>query len=204
MISRKLLNVLINWSIEFGPIGIFFVMLGIVGENPQGFVESTAVFTLATIIALAVSYKREGHMAIFAAVAGAFIIGFGIVTVVTNNPHVFMFKDTAYNGFFALTLLPGLFTKKGYLKFFFNSLFDLTEQGWFKLSLHYFILFAVIAIVNEIIWRNYPQDVWIISKYIATFSTIALGFCEIPLGKKYRNSTASAWGVRLTSKSDTV
>ncbi len=202
MISRKLLNILINWSIEFGPIGIFFIMLATLGDTENGFVTSTAAFTIVTIMALTASYKREGHVAVFAAVAGTFIIGFGVATVVTHDPHLFMFKDTAYNGFFALVLLPGLFVKKGYLKFFVNSLFDLTDRGWFKLSFHYFILFTLIAVSNEIIWRNYPQEVWIISKYIATFATIALGFCEIPLGKKHRNPTASAWGVRITSKSD--
>jgi hypothetical protein len=65
-------------------------------------------------------------------------------------------------------------------------------------------LFAAIAIVNEFMWRNYPQEIWIISKYIATFSTVLLGFCEIPLGKRYRNPTASAWGVRVTSKADSI
>ena len=200
--SRKLQNILINWAVEFGPIAIFFIMLAIMGETPSGFVLSTGVFTLGTIVALTVSYVREGRIALFAAVAGAFIVGFGIVTVISDNPNVFMFKDTAYNGFFALVLLPGLIARKGSLKLFFNSLFDLTEEGWFKLSFHYFILFALIAVSNEFIWRHYPQTVWIVSKYIATFSTVALGFCEIPLGKKYRNPTASAWGVRVTSRSD--
>jgi intracellular septation protein len=202
--SRKLFNVLVNWSIEFGPIGIFFIMLFFMGETPHGFVLATGVFTIGTIVALATAYFREGRLAIFAAVAGAFIVGFGIATVITHNPHVFMFKDTAYNGFFALVLLPGLLKGKGYLKFFFHGLFDLKEEGWFKLSFHYFILFALIATVNEFMWRLYPQEIWIVSKYIATFATIALGFCEIPLGKKYRNPTATAWGVKVTSNSDTV
>ena len=198
----KLRNILINWSIEFAPIMIYFAMLAAYGDTQAGFVISTGVFTLCTILALVVAYVREGRVAIFAAVAGAFIVCFGAATVWLDNPHVFMFEATAYNGFFALVLLPGLLVGKGNLKVFFIGLFDLKEEGWFKLSLHYFILFAVIAITNEFIWRTYSQEVWIITKYVASAWTIALGFAEIPLGKKYRNPTASAWGVRVTSKSD--
>jgi intracellular septation protein len=198
----KLRNILINWSIEFAPIIIYFAMLALIGDTRPGFVLSTAVFTFATILALMVAYVREGRIAIFAGVAGAFIVGFGIATVWLDDPHVFMFETTAYNAFFALVLLPGLFMGRGDLKLFFIGLFDLQEEGWFKLSLHYFILFVIIAVSNEIVWRMYPQTVWIIVKYIASASTIGLGFLEIPLGKKYRNPTASAWGVRVTSKAD--
>jgi intracellular septation protein len=198
----KLRNILINWSIEFAPIIIYFAMLALIGDTRPGFVLSTAVFTFVTILALMVAYVREGRIAIFAGVAGAFIVGFGIATVWLDDPHVFMFETTAYNAFFALVLLPGLFMGRGDLKLFFIGLFDLQEEGWFKLSLHYFILFVIIAVSNEIVWRMYPQTVWIIVKYIASASTIGLGFLEIPLGKKYRNPTASAWGVRVTSKAD--
>jgi intracellular septation protein len=198
----KLRNILINWSIEFAPIIIYFVMLWVMGDTQRGFVISTGVFTLSTVTALAVAYAREERIAIFAGVAGIFIIGFGIATVWLDNPHVFMFETTAYNAFFALVLLPGLFSGKGGLKHFFIGLFDLQEEGWYKLSLHYFILFVAIAVSNEYVWRTFSQETWIIVKYVASASTIGLGFFEIPLGKRYRNPTASAWGVRVTSKAD--
>lgn len=198
----KLRNILINWSIEFAPIIIYFAMLAAIGDTRPGFVLSTAVFTLCTVFALAVAYIREERIAVFAGVAGAFIVGFGVATVLIDNPHIFMFETTAYNAFFALVLLPGLFMGRGDLKLFFIGLFDLKEEGWYKLSLHYCILFILIAISNEIVWRMYPQTVWIIVKYLSSISTIGLGFLEIPLGKKYRNPSASAWGVRVTSKAD--
>lgn len=200
--SRKWQNILINWAVEFGPMGVFFGMLAFVGNDSKGFVVATGMFTLATILALLTAYIREGRVAIFALVAGAFIVVFGLATVYFDKPWIFQFEATMYHSFLALVLLPGLLRKHGSLKIFFIGLFDLKERGWFLISVHYFILFIVIAITNEFIWRTYPQSVWIIYKYIATISTIALGVCEIPVGKKYRNASATAWGVRTTSKSD--
>lgn len=200
--SRKWQNIIINWSIEFGPIAIFFSMLAFAGETERAFVIATGIFTVTTVIALMAAYIREKRIALFAAIAGTFIVGFGVATVYFDDPHLFMIKDTAYNGFLAIFLLPGLLVGKGNLKHLFEGLFDLKEEGWFKLSLHYFILFVCIAVANEFIWRNLSQTIWIISKYVATGATVGLGFCEIPLGKKYRNPSASAWGVKVTSKAD--
>lgn len=198
----KARNIIINWSIEFAPIILYFVLLAISGDSKTGFVISTGIFTLMTALALFVAYTREGRIAVFAGLSGLFIIVFGVATVWFDMPWVFMFEATVYNSIFALILLPGLLTGKGYLKKFFIGLFDIDDRGWFILSFRYFLLFLLTAIVNEYIWRNYSQSAWIINKYIASASAILLGFFQIPLGKRHRNPTASSWGVRVTSKAD--
>jgi len=187
---------LINWSIEFGPIILFFIALGLFGHTTEGFVGSTALFTVATIITLVASYIREKRIALFPIVAGASIIFFGFGTVFFNDPIIFIVKDSIYNGLFAIVLLIGLVQGKGYLKLFFSTLFDMQDEGWRILSFRWMIMFILLAVSNELIWRLCSQNVWVYYKFISTVITTVFGFYQIVLAKRFRNPTASTWGMR--------
>lgn len=192
-------NILINWSVEFGPIVLFFVSLKILGESSAGFVFSTALFTGATILALLVAYLQDKRIALFPIISGIFVIIFGITTVYFNQPYVFIIKDSLYNGFFSLLLLVGLLKGKGLLKPFFGSLFDMTDEGWKILSFRWMTMFMLLLVSNEIMWRMFSLEAWVTYKFFATVITIFFGSYQIFLAKKFRNPTASPWGMRIVS-----
>lgn len=187
---------IINWSIEFGPIILFFISLGLFGHTTEGFVGSTGLFTLTTIIALVASYIREKRIALFPIVAGASIILFGLATVFLNDPIIFIVKDTVYNGIFAVILIAGLVRGRGYLKIFFSTLFDMEDEGWRILSLRWMIMFVLLAVSNELVWRFYSQDVWVYYKFVSTVITMVFGLYQFVLSRRFRNPTASTWGMR--------
>jgi intracellular septation protein len=187
---------LINWSIEFGPIILFFLTLFAVGDSKSGFITATTVFTAATFISLVFAYIREKRIALFVVVAGIFIIAFGLGTILFADPRIFIIKDSIYNGFFAVFLLIGILRGRGYLKLFFSRLFDISDEGWRILSLRWMIMFTALVISNELVWRLYSQNTWVVYKLIATIVTIGFGMYQFFLAKKFRNETASAWGMR--------
>jgi intracellular septation protein len=189
-------NVIISWSIEFGPIVLFFIALQLFGSNDQGFILSTSIFTVATAIALITSYLYEGRIAWFPLIAGASVILFGVMTVVFQNPAFFVLKDTLYNGIFAAVLLIGALMKKSLLKPLFIALFDMKDEGWFILSVRWGVLFLLLTITNEITWRVYGQYAWVNYKFWSTIITALFGFYQITLSKKYRNPHATEWGMR--------
>jgi intracellular septation protein len=189
-------NVLISWSIEFGPIALFFLSLYILGSGDRGFLISTAIFITAMIVSLTVSYKYEKRVALFPIISGATAISFGVVTLITQNPIIFILKDTLYNGFFAIFLLVGVFSGKAMLKPLFIALFDMKDKGWYILSIRWSVAFFVLFITNEIAWRFFGQDGWVVYKFWATILTVVFGFYQITLSKKYRNETATKWGMR--------
>lgn len=193
-------NTIINWSIEFGPIILFFISLSIFGENDTGFILSTALFTGATVVTLLVAYIRDKRVALFPILSGVSVIIFGITTVYFNNPKIFIIKDTVYNGLFAIALLIGLLKGKGLLQNLFGSLFDMKEEGWKKLSFRWMIMFTLLAVSNEFVWRTYTQDMWVMYKFFATIATTVFGSYQIYLSRVYRNPRASPWGMRITSE----
>jgi intracellular septation protein len=190
-------NIWINWSIEFGPIILFFLCLNFFGQSNDGFVFSTAVFTISTIIALLSAYIRDKRIALFPIISGVFVVTFGLTTVYLKMPSIFIIKDTIYNGLFAVLLFIGLLFKKGLLKDLFGSLFDMSDEGWRKLSFRWMLMFLILASSNEIVWRNYSQETWVIYKFFATIITTIFGSYQIFLARQYRNPSASKWGMRI-------
>jgi len=195
-------NIWVNWLVEFGPLVGFFTLLFIldpVGKNPHGFVFSTGVFVVLTVFAIAVGYVKAKIIPLFPLIAAVAIVGFGVATVVSKDPIIFMVKDTFYNGFFCLFLFSGIFFyRKGLLKLLFASLFDMQDRGWYILSVRWGVMFLILTISNEIIWRN-ALDWWVRYKFIATLATFIFAFYQFTLARKYRNAGASPWGMKIGS-----
>ncbi len=189
---------LIAWSIEFGPIALFFLALTIVGSDDKGFLIATALFTFFTAVALVVSYVLEKRIAWFPLIAGASVLFFGMITLVFKNPELFMIKDTFYNGFFAVFLLGGAFFNKSMLKPLFIGLFDIQEKGWFILSIRWGIFFLLLTVSNEVIWRTYSNEIWVMYKFWSTIVTAVFGFYQLTLSKRYRNEGSSPLGLRMS------
>jgi intracellular septation protein len=195
---QKYKPTIIAWSIEFGPIALFFVALSLLGSEDMGFLISTAIFTFFTAVALLASYILEKRIAWFPLIAGASVLFFGCITLVFKNPELFMLKDTFYNGFFAIFLLGGALLKKAMLKPLFIGLFDIQEKAWFILSVRWGLFFLLLTISNEMIWHNYSNDVWVSYKFWSTIATAIFGLYQITLSRKYRNESASAFGLRTS------
>ena len=189
-------SVVISWSIEFGPIAAFFLALHFFGNTESGFITSTTIFTLLTVVALCASYYYEKRIALFPLIAGLSVIFFGVATLCFHNPLFFIIKDTIYNGFFAALLLIGALMKKSMLKPLFIALFDMNDRGWYILSVRWGVFFLLLTITNEITWRLYSQEIWVEYKFWSTIATVIFGFYQISLSKKYRNATATPWGMR--------
>lgn len=189
-------NITISWSIEFGPIVVFFIALSLLGDTDKGFITSTTIFSVLTAVALYASYVYEKRVAWFPLIAGVSVVAFGVLTFVYKEPALFILKDTLYNGFFGVFLLGGAYMKKGLLKKLFVALFDMSDRGWFILSVRWGVFFILLALFNEIIWRGFGRDAWVLYKFWSTIITVIFGFYQITLSKKYRNETASPWGMR--------
>ena len=87
---------------------------------------------------------------------------------------------------FAAVLLGGLAFKKPLLGMVFDSVFNLTEEGWRKLTLRWGLFFLALAVLNEIVWRNFSTDAWVNFK---VFGFLPLTFIfaapQFPLLQKY-------------------
>ena len=57
--------------------------------------------------------------------------------------------------------MGGLIFNRLFIKYVFAQAFDLTESGWRQLTWRWGVFFLFLAIINEAVWRNTSDDVWV-------------------------------------------
>ena len=177
--------------IEFGPIVVFLV-----ASEITDFFRAATAFIFSTIAAMVGSYLERGSIARFPLLVGVVIISTGTLTVVLDNPFYLIFKDTIYNGVFAIVLFAGLARGKGLLKLFFNGLFSMTDRGWRILSMRWAIMFTVLTVTNEFARITLTPNEWVMFKAFATLTTMIFALYQFRLSKQERLPDATEWGMR--------
>jgi intracellular septation protein len=157
----------------------------ITGEHAGIFV-ATAVFIPAILAALAISYALTRHIAVMPVVTAVIVVVFGGLTLALQNETFIKLKPTLVYVLFGATLLGGLAFKKPLLGMVFDSVFNLTDEGWRKLTLRWGVFFLVLAVLNEIVWRNVSTDTWVNFKVFGFLPlTMIFAAAQFPLLQKY-------------------
>jgi intracellular septation protein len=206
--TRKQLNPLLKLALEMGPLILFFVansrpalFLPLVGPllpdavsgEKAGIFVATAVFMVAILASLAVSYALTRHLPVMAMVTAVIVVVFGGLTLVLRDDTFIKMKPTIIYLLFGGLLLGGLAFNKPLLAIVFDSVFDLTGEGWRKLTQRWAIFFLALAVLNEIVWRTQTTDFWVSFK---VFGVVPLTFLfaasQYPLLSRYDAKTARA------------
>ncbi|MSP77216.1 MAG: septation protein A, partial [Rhodospirillaceae bacterium] len=146
----------------------------------------TAVFMVATAIAVPCYRWLEGRWPVMPLVGGFFILVFGGLTIWLQDETFIKLKPTIVNCLFGVILGGGLLFGRPLLKPIFGAAFTLTNEGWSRLTLRWAAFFFVLAAVNEVVWRGFSTDTWIASKMFLSFPlTLVFAFLQVPLLKKH-------------------
>src|SRR5690242_18892874 len=158
---------------------------------------------IAILEALAVSYALTRHVAVMPVVTAIIVLIFGGITLVLHDASFINVKPTIIYVLFGGALLGGLAFGKPLLGIVFDSVFDLTEEGWRKLTWRWALFFLALAVLNEIVWRNFSTDFWVSFKLFGVVPlTFIFGALQYPLLMKYASSPASTPGDREASPND--
>jgi intracellular septation protein len=179
--TRPQLNPLVKLALDFGPLALFFF-----ANNRYDIFVATATFMVAVLIALAISYFLTRHLPIMPVVTAIIVVVFGGLTLFLHDETFIKVKPTIIYALFGAILLGGLFFGKPLLGVVLDSMFQLTEEGWRKLTLRWALFFLLLAVLNEIVWRNTSTNVWVDFKVFGVVPlTFMFGALQVPLLKKY-------------------
>jgi intracellular septation protein len=192
MPAKQQLNPFLKLVLDIGPLVLFFA-----ANARFGIFAATAAFMAAVLIALAVSYALTRHVAIMPLVTAVIVLVFGTLTLVLHNDTFIKLKPTIIYLLFGGTLAGGLLFGKSFLGVLFDSVFDLTEEGWRKLTWRWVFFFFALAVLNEIVWRNFSTDFWVSFKLFGVVPlTFLFGALQYPLLTKYSTASSSSSGRR--------
>ena len=196
MSETKKLNPTLKLVLDIGPLVLFFA-----ANAKFGIYAATGGFMVAVLVALGVAYALTKRIEIMPLVTAVIVFIFGGLTLVLHDELFIKLKPTIIYVLFGGALLGGLMFGKPLLGMLFDSVFDLTEEGWRKLTWRWALFFFALAILNEIVWRNFSTDFWVSFKLFGVVPlTFIFGALQYPLLMKYSVSSSPSPGRREAAR----
>jgi intracellular septation protein len=119
-------------------------------------------------------------------VTAVIVVIFGSLTLVLHDDTFIKLKPTIIYLLFGGTLFGGLLLGKSLLGVLFDQMFQLTAEGWRKLTWRWTFFFFALAVLNEVVWRTQTTDFWVSFKLFGVVPlTFLFGALQMPLIKKY-------------------
>ena len=172
---------LIKMALELGPLVVFFIV-----NARVDIFAATAWFMAAMVVSLLASWLILKKIAVMPLVTGVVVLVFGGLTLWLQDDTFIKVKPTITNGLFAAILLGGLVFRQSLLKYVFGDVYKLGPEGWSKLTLNWGLFFVVLAVINEVLWRNFSTDIWVAFKVWGVMPlTIVFSISQLSLLNKY-------------------
>lgn len=179
-------NQLLKMGIDLAPLLVFFAVY-----LTLGIYWATAALMAATVVSMIASWIVLGHISATLIVTTGLVVGFGALTLFFNDPRFIKMKPTIVNLLFAGFLFGGLLLKRPVLQYILGEALRLTDVGWRKLSLRWAFFFLGMAVLNEIVWRNFSEATWASFKVFGILP-LTIGFAVLQLGLMRRYEAAPA------------
>jgi intracellular septation protein len=179
--SSRAINPVLKLVLELGPLGVFFFV-----NAKFNLFAATGAFMVAIVAAMVASYMVTRHIPIMAIVTGVVVLVFGTLTLVLHDETFIKVKPTIIYGLFAAVLGGGLLFGRSFIAILFDQMFNLTPEGWRKLTLRWTLFFVAMALLNEVIWRTQTTDFWVAFKAFGVIPiTMVFAMLQMPLVKRY-------------------
>lgn len=167
--AEKEIKPWVKLALELGPVLVFFLaytklkdeVYTIFGRDYDGFIVVTAAFIPIFLASIGVLWALSGRISRMQVVTAVMVVVFGGMTVVFNNDAFFKMKTTIVYGLFAITLGVGLAMGRSFLRDVMDEMMPLMDEGWMKLTRRLTAVFALMAVLNEVVWRTMSTDFWV-------------------------------------------
>jgi intracellular septation protein len=183
---------------DYGPLAAFFM-----AYLWSDLMTATAVLIGATILALALSLAVARRVPMLPLVTAVIVGVFGGLTLWLNDPTFIKMKPTIVQGLFSLVLFGGLAFGRPLLSPLLSTAWPMDREGWRRLTFRFAVFFAVMAVLNEAVWRTQPEKVWVYYKVFGIMGlTILFAMTQAPLMKRHHLAEKAQPGNRAGTRGE--
>lgn len=167
--------------IDYAPLVVF-----IAAYAAGGLMTATAALMISTALVLVVSLALTGKVPVMPLITALVVGVFGGLTLWLNDETFIKMKPTIVYVLFSAVVGGGLLFGRIFLKALFGEALGLDDHGWWRLSIRFALFFLAMAVANEIIWRSFPTDWWVLWKVPGSIIlTLAFMVCQMPLIRRH-------------------
>jgi intracellular septation protein len=147
--------------VDIGPAAVFMLAYnlgrGIAGD--AAIYWATGLFMAATALALAWAFFAQKRFPPMLVVTFVIVTGFGGMTIYLQDPIFVYIKPTIINLLFSFTILGCFAFGFNVWKALFGSIYQMPEHAWVMLGIRWALFFALLAFINEVLWRHITDSV---------------------------------------------
>jgi intracellular septation protein len=172
--------------LEFLPLMVFFAV-----NWKAGIFWGTGVFMAVTLAVLAYTWLATGKVAKVPLFSAILVGVFGGLTLYLQDDTFIKVKVTFINALFSVLLLGGVYFGRHFIKTVMGEAMTLPDAAWRTLSIRWGVFFAAMAIINELVWRNFSTDQWVTFKVFGLMGlTIVFAFANAPFMARHMADAA--------------
>jgi intracellular septation protein len=168
MAERKI-NPILKQVLELGPTLVFFLIYmrikdqtySLGGTEYSGFIVAALILVPLLLVAMLILWLLTGTMSRMQVFVAVMVIFFGGLTAWFNDERFFKMKTTIVYGCFAALLGAGLLRGKSLLQWVMAEALPMKPEGWIILTRRLMLMFAALAVANEVIWRTQSTELWV-------------------------------------------
>lgn len=168
--------------VELGPLLIFLVTY-----KYSDILKATLYMIVGSLVCLLISYIVDKKLSAPLVLSTLIVIVLGCVTVLSGDSAYIKMKPTIVYMIFAAALYIGAIKyNKSFIKNVLGGVISMSDQHWIILAKRFGAFFIFMAIINEVIWRNFSESTWVSFKVIGAIP-IAIIFMamQIPFLSKH-------------------
>jgi intracellular septation protein len=167
--------------IDYAPLVLFFAAYKI-----GGIYAATVTVIAAAAAAAGIGFwldRKISPVPLFTAVVVAVLGG---LTLYLRDETFIKMKPTFVYALLGAILIGGELTGKPVVKYVLGGAIALQEAAWRGLAFRFGGFFFVMALLNELIWRNFSSDFWVNYHVFGAIAlTFAFGIAQAPYLMKH-------------------
>jgi intracellular septation protein len=173
--AERTINPILKQVLELGPTLIFFLIYMRIKDDTytfgateySGFIVAALILVPILLVASFILWLLTGKLSRMQIFVGIMVVVFGGLTAWFNDERFFKMKTTIVYGVFAVILGLGLMRGKSLLQWVMAEALPMKTEGWMILTRRLALMFAALAVANEVIWRTQTTELWVVLETFA-------------------------------------